>query len=178
MVARLWVTGEITAASGRRFENAVEMARGLSIEALIDSEGGLIASAARMADALLDFPGGAEAVVLRADSAALLVLAACRSATAAGDASALVHEPAATVHLPALRRGDAEHLASAMRRQEVDFARRLEARTGRPDSFWLYLAERETTLTAQDMLAYGLVSSISPYPASYYRRTPTPRRAS
>ena len=62
---------------------------------------------------------------------------------------------------------------------EREYSRFLEARTGRPDSFWRMLMNRDTDLDAEDMVGYGVAATISPLPTSYLRdqHFPAPMRS-
>lgn len=164
----LWVDGEINAASAAAFTRAVENAKA-DITVCVDSVGGFLEPALRVAAALKAAPGRVTAVLLKADSAALFLCLGADRVVAAKDCQALLHD----FHLGEVREGltagDLEDAADYLRRRQSDVAALLGKRTGASLTFWGSLMKRGERLTAQQLKSYGLVDTILPFSAAHLR---------
>jgi ATP-dependent protease ClpP protease subunit len=164
------LTGEITEASSARCCAAIEAAKG-DLELVIDSPGGNFGHALQIGAAIQKRTGKTTAIVLRAESAAVIPMAACSSAIMARDGHVTVHE--ASLHVPATL-SNLDAAASTLIYGQRQIADILAARSkSTPSSFFMYLMNANggqgTRLSPEDCVTYGIADRVSPWPARYLR---------
>ncbi len=170
MTHRIWVEGEITEASANTFIADVARCGSADIEVYVDSVGGTVDGALRMAACLQKRRGRIEMTLLKADSAALYLIMAGDHVVCARDASCLLHGAMADVRAGLRTRDELNEAAEEISDVERGLSRLLEARTGLPDTSFRMLAAKGKRLTAENLLAYHLVDSILPSPKSHLRQ--------
>lgn len=163
------MSGAISDSSAQRFISTVENYGGSLLEVYVDSEGGSLDGAFKMAAALQRFQGRTEVFLGRAHSAAAYVGLPADKVIAARDATVLLHP--LTIVSTAVHNAtasDLKSIANHLESMKVTASRMLEARSGTPDSYWRLLMEEETYLAAEALLEHRLVDEISPLPRSYF----------
>jgi ATP-dependent protease ClpP protease subunit len=165
MSSRVWLTSEITPGSAARMVAEIGAVRG-DLELVIDCIGGELDPAGDIGSALLRHKGATSALVIKADSAALVPMAACEDVTIASDGSMLLHLPAITVS-KAFNERELGAVQGAMVQAKRDVAAILAKKSGSCErSYFEYLMNKNggegVRLDARSALSYGLVDSISP----------------
>lgn len=165
------LTGEITPASAARTIAQIEAVRG-DLELVINSPGGNFGHALEIAAAIQGHTGKTTAVVCVAESAAVMVMAACSSAVIARDGHVTVHE--ASLHVPATL-SNLDAAASTLIYGQRQIADILAARSkSTPSSFFMYLMNANggqgTRLSPEDCVTYGIADKVSPWPKAYLLR--------
>jgi ATP-dependent protease ClpP protease subunit len=165
------LTGEITDSSAAKTIAQIEAAPPGPLDVLIDSAGGNLGWALRIAAAIQGHDGATRAVVCKAESGSVVVMAACSTAVVARDGWVTVHE--ASWHAPVTLH-DLDETAGTLMGGERLIADVLAARSKTtPSTFWTHLMScnggQGTRLSPEDCLTYG-IAEVSPWPKAYLLR--------
>ena len=167
---KVTIQGEITERLADKFV-ATLRACDEDIILLIDSPGGLVGAALEMASAVETFKGRIDAVLIEADSAALIPALPASSITCALDGSYLLHP--VSIEIPSRTSVSPAEMREAADDSDVVFrkiTRMMEAKSGHTDGFWRLLACEGRRLSSEAMLELHLADRVSPYPRAWLRR--------
>jgi ATP-dependent protease ClpP protease subunit len=160
------ITGEINSATAARVHAASRSAPSAELVILLDSVGGDTAATFAAADAIRAHRGMTTCRVMRrADSAAVLLLAACRVRTASPAAKFTLHETAADTVYGRLTGRTLRAAASRLDQADAAYRERIVAYIGCDREELAALERRGATLTGQQALDLGLVNALAGCPA-------------
>ena len=170
--ARIWL-GEIAPRSAAIAVTEIEAAPPGALRLFVDSPGGDLDAAFDVARALQRRSGPTEAIVLRAESAAIVPTVSCGAVSMAEDGHLLLHAvglfaAGVTVH-------DLADVTKILRSEEQRIADLLAHHSGRErPSFFKYLMNLNggagTKLAPQSALSYGVADRIVPFASDHIRR--------
>ncbi len=167
---KVTIQGEITERLANGFVATLADAGNQEVDVLIDSPGGQLDAALSMAAAVEAYPGRVDAILIRADSAALSIGMPADTVTCALDGYYLLHPP--SIEIPAKVAVTSGEMRAAADSSDVAFrrfSRLLEARSGHTDGFWRLLAAEGRRLSAEKMVEFHLADKVSAYPMAWLR---------